>query len=113
MSENDLDIQIKRFKQGTHLYSGSGAKSHTFLNIGSSFIGFLWRVRRAVYPWDSLNIFASICWLLVLLALWMGIFPLGFDLLVFSHAGVSVGPSYPFAGEFSRCVSQPFTTVRS
>jgi hypothetical protein len=32
MSENDLGIQIKRFKQGTRLYSGSGAGSHMLVN---------------------------------------------------------------------------------
>ncbi len=37
------------------------------LDRGSSFIGFLWRVRSAVLPWDSLSILGSICWLLVLL----------------------------------------------
>ncbi len=62
------------------------------LDRGSSFIGFLWRVRRAVWPWDSSTILAFICWLLVLIALWMGIFLLGVGLLVFSRAGVSVHP---------------------
>ncbi len=42
----------------------------------------------AVWPWDSLNVLASICWLVVLIDLWIGIFPFGVGLLVFSHAGV-------------------------
>jgi hypothetical protein len=64
------------------------------LDRGLSLIGFLWRVRRAVWPWANLSILASICRLLVLIALWMGIFLFGVGLPVFFHAGVLVPPIF-------------------
>ncbi len=56
------------------------------LDRGLSFIGFLWRVRRAVWPWDSLSILASI-WFCLLCG-----WEYGVGLLVFSHADVSAHP---------------------
>ncbi len=47
------------------------------------------------------------CW--VCFALWMGIFLLGWSSCIFPYWCVS--PFYPFAGEFSRCFSQPFITI--